>query len=472
MPIPILTIEQMRQWEQATWAAGKNEWAVIEQVGERLSRRLLQRTRPGARILIVSGRGHNGEDARAITPHLKEREIRLVQINDPSRDLGSLERGLAWAPDWIVDGLFGIGLNRPLDEAWQTCIQRINASRASVLSVDVPSGLNAATGEVMGAAIQATLTVTVGAPKVGLLTPEAWRWTGVLDVEPDIGLILPCPVSSDQQWTLPEDFAGFPSPRPLNAHKGYFGHLVIVAGSVGYHGASVLAARGAQRAQPGLISLWTMPETYVPVAAQLQAVMVHPWEGETPNWPERTSAFLFGPGLAAVPEDHPMRRVFREIWDTAPVPVIVDASALDWVPEGRFSSGALRVITPHPGEAARMLRTEVSKIQQDRPAAVRELSRRFGNCWVVLKGRFTLIGRAEGPIFWNPTGNPYLAQGGAGDVLAGYLAGWLAQPEIAQKDAERAIRFAVWEHGAAADRLMISPRPWTPEDLIFELGNR
>ena len=152
------------------------------------------------------------------------------------------------------------------------------------------------------------------------------------------------------------------------------------------------------------------------------------------------------------------------------LPVIVDASALDWLSVGASAKNAIRVLTPHPGEAARLLNVPKQQIQANRPQAVREISRRFGNCWVVLKGHQTLVGRSEGQIFVNPSGNPHLAQGGSGDALAGYLAGLLAQRPL-QADVGKLIRYAVWQHGAAADKLQAARANWVVEDLIGELGN-
>jgi NAD(P)H-hydrate epimerase len=230
----------------------------------------------------------------------------------------------------------------------------------------------------------------------------------------------------------------------------------------------VLAARAAQRAQPGLITLLTSAEVYVPVASQLQAVMVCAFDtGEPP--PTGTTALLFGPGLAAGRVRPHVAPQLVEAWTHAPLPVVVDASALDWLPESAVAGDAIRVITPHPGEAARLLQTTTSEVQRDRPAAVRALSRRFGNCWVVLKGQHTLIGRGDGSLFVNSSGNPHLAQGGSGDALAGYLAGLLAQPAL-QEEALTTIRFAVWQHGAAADRLQTRGARWVVEELVDALG--
>jgi NAD(P)H-hydrate epimerase len=148
---------------------------------------------------------------------------------------------------------------------------------------------------------------------------------------------------------------------------------------------------------------------------------------------------------------------------------VADASALDWLPLDPVPKNALRVITPHPGEAARLLRTTPQQVQANRLNTLRNVSRRFGNAWVVLKGHQTLIGRSSGDVYVNSSGNPHLAQGGSGDVLAGYLAGLLAQPEL-RADLLQTIRYAVWQHGAAADRLQALRPNWVVEDLVEAVG--
>ena len=268
---------------------------------------------------------------------------------------------------------------------------------------------------------------------------------------------------------MPGDFFGYPPRRPVTGHKGTFGHLVILAGSVGYHGAAVLATRAALRARPGLVTLSTTEATYAAVAAQTQAAMVHPWRPGG-RLPDSASAFLVGPGLAAPDLSPDHRAEVRFLWENSPLPVIADASALDWLPPGNVRAGALRFLTPHPGEAARRLGTTAAAVQADRPAAVRELSRRFGDAWVVLKGHQTIIGRTGPEIFYNGSGNPGLAQGGSGDVLAGYLGGLLAQP-VLQADPLTALRCGVWQHGATADWLAESqPANWTIAELVEQIG--
>ena len=224
-----------------------------------------------------------------------------------------------------------------------------------------------------------------------------------------------------------------------------------MAGSLGYHGAAVLAARGAQRAQPGLITLFTQEISLSRRRAAIAGGDGQYLEAGT-EIAGLDDAILIGPGLAAPDMADEMKTFTRHLWRDSKLPVVVDASALDWLlPPRAFPKNALRVITPHPGEAARLLSTTAQQVQANRSHALRNISRRFGNCWVVLKGHQTLIGRSTGEIFVNPSGNPHLAQGGSGDVLAGFIAGLLAQPAL-QADAGKTIRYAVWQHGTRQTR--------------------
>ncbi len=468
MPLPVLSVAQVREWENATWAAGRSKQEVIANVGRCLAARALRLTRAGDRILLLAGAGHNGDDARAARTHLAQREVELCDVLDPARDIGRVKAALARKPALVLDGLFGIGLNRPLSSEWIALIDAVNGSRAPVLAVDVPSGLDADTGRTYGSTVRAWITLTVGVPKAGLLRQPAWDCAGRVEVAPDIGL-LPCDIKTELQWALPADFEGFPPRRQAASHKGSFGHLAIVAGSHGFHGAAVLAARGAQRAQPGLITLHTTESAYLPAASQLQAVMVRLCE------PKRKlegpwSAILVGPGLAGAEIPNSVRDLTRQLWCDSLLPMVVDASALDWLPDEGGPKNSLRVITPHPGEASRLLGVASAQVQADRPAALSALSAKFGSCWVVLKGHQTLVGRAGGPVSVNSSGNPHLAQGGSGDVLSGYLAGLLAQRTLAA-DAFLTLRYAVWQHGATADSLQTSRRSWTIEDLVEAIGS-
>ncbi len=467
MPLPIISVGQMRAWEKETWAGGQTEAEVIRRVAVAVAREALRLTAAGDSILILAGKGHNGDDARAAQERMPGRRVEVLNLIEPAADLPQLERLLSSRPSLVIDALFGIGLNRPLSSAWVALIERLNAARLRVLAVDVPSGLNAETGRPEGAAVQATVTLTVGAPKTGMLAASAWPFVGRLEVANDVGLA-PCRIASELQWTQAEDFHSFPSARAVASHKGTYGHLAILAGSLGFHGAAVLASRGAQRAQPGLVTLYTLPSVYTVVASQCQAVMVHPWCNDV-TLPGAYDAVLFGPGLAAPEDPEALQSRVRELWQRLEVPVIVDASALAWLPQGPVADQALRVLTPHPGEAARLLGVDSHAVQADRVKAVRDLSQRYGNAWVVLKGHQTLIGRSAGEIYVNCSGNPHLAQGGSGDVLSGYIAGLLTQPAL-QGDPLASIRYGVWQHGAAADHLQATRPNWVVEDLYQSLG--
>jgi len=483
MPIPVVSVAQMREWEAATWATGQTEAEVIRRVGTVLASRLLCLTRPGDRILVLAGKGHNGDDARAAFQAVsneptgdyqrwQERLVQVLNVTDPSADLPRLRRALADGPAWIVDALFGIGLNRPLSQDWIQFIDTINSTAECILAVDVPSGLNAENGQHFGTSIVADVTLTVGAPKLGMIKPEAADYVGKLEVAADVGLdarwLAGISSTAELSCTTGGEFRAFPPRRKRNTHKGSYGHLAILAGSSGFHGAAVLATRGAQRAQPGLITLFAHGPAYLPIAAQTQAVMVSGWR-VPPKLPASYDAVLVGPGLAAPEVRDAISQATRHLWCSAECPVVVDASALDWVPLEAPARNAIRILTPHPGEAARMLRSTVPRVEADRPAAVRNLSRRYGNAWVILKGHQTLVGRSTGPILLNTSGNPQLAQGGSGDLLAGFIAGLVAQRAL-REDVLTLLAYAVWQHGAAADRLQTRRRGWTIEELSVELG--
>ena len=227
----------------------------------------------------------------------------------------------------------------------------------------------------------------------------------------------------------------------------------------------------AQRAQPGLITLFTQESVYHVTAAQLQSVMVDLWTPDL-KLPDTMTAVLVGPGLAAPGLAEVMTpTTTRRIWRDSLLPVVVDASTLDWLPMGATARNAVRVAHAASWRGGPLAQRATSQqVQMNRPQAVREISRRYGNCWVVLKGHQTLVGRSEGEIFVNPSGNPHLAQGGSGDALAGYLAGLLAQrPLLADVGpVDPFCRLAARRGG----RQIAGGRAnWVVEDLIGELGN-
>ena len=470
--MPFTSVAQMRDWENNSWQNGVNPQAVIDQVGRKISNTLHQCAQPGDSILILTGKGHNGDDGRAALPHLKRFRAELIQIHSIENDLPLVLESIQRKPGWIVDALFGIGLNRPLSESWCRAIQAINQSGSKILAVDIPSGLNGDTGEPMGAAVKSTITLTIGAPKIGLLNARARPYVGRLELADDIGLI-GRPEASGVDWVLSKDLENYPPSRDSFSHKGTYGHLGIVAGSQGFHGAGILAARAAQRAQPGLITLITQPEVYPVSAGQLQAVMVDCWSEHSDLF-RKVDALLVGPGLASNSIPDSLKDWFRQQWRSFQGPVVADASALDWLSgesgNKNNSNPHLRIITPHPAEASRMLQCSIADVESNRTESLRKLSQTFNHCWVVLKGAQTLIGNSEGAIRVNSTGNPHLAQGGSGDVLGGYLAGLVVQPFL-QQNILQTLSFAVWQHGKTADELCKLRRNWVVEDLAAEIGN-
>src|SRR3954469_11707603 len=238
MALPVITVEEMRAWEEASWRAGRKEREVIETVGRIVAERALKETREGDRILVLAGKGNNGNDARAAVGHLLNRKVKLVEVKDPAAQLQEVRHLCEKRPQLVIDGLFGIGLNRALSAEWVALIEAINAAELEVLAIDVPSGLNAVTGKPEGAAIRASVTLTVGAVKRGLLEQSALDFVGRLEVAPEIGLV-PCPVdarNAELLWSVESDFVKFQRMRrPVSSHKGTFGHLAILAGSQGYH---------------------------------------------------------------------------------------------------------------------------------------------------------------------------------------------------------------------------------------------
>ena len=479
---PILSFEEMRRWEELSWEKGICQKEVIYQAGMAIGKAALKwiQKEGKKRVLVLAGPGHNGDDARVAAEYLSDfTTVQLLDVKKAEeglRQLKSIFSSSASAPEVIVDGLFGIGLSRPLEGAWLEIVKIVNTLRLPVLSVDTPSGLNAE-GIPLPEAVHAVSTLTLGAPKKSLTSSKAADYTGRIEVLTSIGLA-EYPEDSDMYWLEESDFKELFPARALNSHKGSHGHLLILAGSQGYHGAAVLAAKAASAGGPGLITVCVQPDVYIPVASQLQVQMVHPWRE---NWemPESVTAILVGPGLAADNIPNAFWQWVSSLWLNSPLPVIADASALERLPHGKTSG--IRFITPHPGEAARCLHTVTEKVQGDRSWALRKLSQQYGGSTVVLKGYQTLIGAERGKILLNPTGTPSLAQGGIGDVLAGFLGGLLAHSGQKESTFSQKTAFAVYRHGLAAETLDQKTRQrfkglegslygkWTAEDLIQEL---
>lgn len=465
MPLPILSVAEVRDWENRTWGAGVAVESVMDRAGQAIARLAMRLTQSGDRILLLAGKGNNGGDTRIAAEYLSDRNSAVVGIEDPGDSLGQLKESLGANPALIVDGLFGIGLNRDLSIEWQKIIAQINSAGVPVLSIDCPSGLDADTGHHRGAAVKAAVTLALGSVKAGLLAASATEHIGRLRVASDIGLVNPAP-EAGSYWVAEGDMRGVRSKRCENSHKGDHGYVAIIAGSTGYHGAALLAARASLRAQPGLVSVYT--PAYQPVAAQCQSVMVHPWGKESIEPLSRATALVAGPGLAAPHIEETLRNTVRNLWEHSNNPMLIDASALRWIRECKPNTEAFRLLTPHPGEAAMLLDCSVSEIESDRLSAARNIADRYRST-VILKGRHTVMAQSTGPALVNSTGNAGLAQGGSGDVLAGYIGGLLAQPEFKGREIQAAM-YAVWKHGWAADQLSVDEGYWGMDDLIEQLG--
>ena len=441
-------------------------------------------------IRFVAGRGNNGGDAFAAACRLKERnfdvEVWLAsEVSSVSGDalkhlarLRSARIPLEELPtkeDWddelnaddlsgcvIVDGVLGTGIRGPARGPAAGAIGYINAMsrRNFVVSIDIPSGLDADTGEALGDAVCADVTVTMGLPKTGLVQPRAVEHVGVVEVH-DIGIppSLWQGMRSEVELVTHSDFNETLKRRPRISHKGNYGHLLIIAGSAGHWGAAGLACLGAACSGAGLITA-LVPERATAFALSLAPeVMVYGGleneaGGLKPDalerlgrFPDAFSAVLVGPGMSAHPDT---LKLVQKVLDSTAVPVVLDADALNSL-AGRIESlrmhGKRLVLTPHPGEMARLLGCAAQDVQSDRFAAARRAVEASGAV-VALKGAGTVVAGPGTALHVNLTGNPGMARGGMGDVLAGFMAGLAAQG-IAPFDAAR---LAVYLHGRAADQ--------------------
>ena len=359
--------------------------------------------------------------------------------------------------DLIVDALFGTGLSRELDTYYKDIITAINGSPALVVAVDIPSGINADTGQSMGAAVRAVETVTFALPKNGHYLYPGAGCTGRLTVV-DIGIPQELYAGLKNCVLTPAVVRPLLVDRPADSHKGTFGSVLLVAGSAGMSGAAVLAARAALRGGCGLLYAAVPACIRTVLAAQVpEAITVAlPEAAEGSLLPESAAllqerwatchAVAVGPGWTQATE---LQSLLNDIITECPLPLVIDADGLNLLagmPDALARRTAPVVLTPHPGEAARLLGVKTKDIQADRFGSARRLARRF-HATVVLKGAHTVVAEPDGTIAVNTTGNSGLATAGSGDVLTGLLAALLAQG----LDTASAARLAVFLHGLAGD---------------------
>ncbi|MCF8178283.1 MAG: NAD(P)H-hydrate dehydratase [Sulfuritalea sp.] len=397
-----------------------------------IARRLLKGSR--APVLVLAGPGNNGGDAQIMARVLKQQGIAVVVVT-PGGKVPDGNYGL------VVDGLFGIGLARPISGAYAELIARINAFTGPVLALDIPSGLDGDSGRVLGIAVRATHTISFIGGKPGLFTLDGPDHCGDVSVV-DLGLQL-----DEFSGALlgAEDFRQCLQPRAHNSHKGSYGSLAVIGGASGMSGAALLAARAALKLGTGRVFVGLLHALPVdPVQPELMLRSID--DALT----QATSAVV-GPGLgvsdAAVDS---LRRVA-----SADFSLLIDADALNLLAAHPILAKhmarrtAPTLMTPHPAEAARLLATSTEAVQADRVAAALELAQRF-QAHVALKGCGTVVADPDGRWRINTSGNPGLASAGSGDVLAGMAGALLAQ----NWPAGAALCAAVHLHGAAADALV------------------
>jgi NAD(P)H-hydrate epimerase len=344
----------------------------------------------------------------------------------------------------LVDALLGTGLARPVEGDYRLAIERLNQHDAPVLAADIPSGLHADSGRVLGAAVEADTTVTFIGRKRGLYTGAGVRCTGHLEFDGlEVAADIHASQSAEVQLIERPPLGPLAGARAADAHTGDFGHVLVVGGNHGMGGAARLAAEAAARCGAGLVSVACRGVNVTGLNAGRYELMVHAVRQAAELDPllSRASVVLVGPGLG---QDRWSRQLFERVV-AAKLPLVVDADALNLLSRDPLSR-ANWILTPHPGEAGRLLQRATSTVQQDRFAAIQQLVDRYKGV-VVLKGAGSLISEGRGPVRLSDRGNPGMASGGMGDVLSGVLAALLAQG-LSLFEAASA---AVWLHGKAAD---------------------
>jgi NAD(P)H-hydrate epimerase len=481
----VVTADEMRALDQWTIAHGTPGHVLMERAGRGALAvlRPLLRGRRGP-VLVVCGRGNNGGDGFVMARLLRRagRRAEVWLTAPPERVQGDAARMLrAWrqgggrihplldADDVrafaarlekaaaVVDAIFGTGLRSAVREPAAGAIAAINAADVPVLAVDVASGLSSDTGQALGAAVRASATATFGQRKIGQCLYPGLLYGGAVTVV-DIGIPDAALAAVAPRGALLEAGAvgGWLRARPRDSHKGTFGHVVVLAGSRGKLGAALLAAEGVVRAGAGLITL-VVPETLQPLAeGRVPEVMTHglPDVGgafaaaactHVEATVEGRAAVVCGPGLGV---GDGARALVRRVLERTTAPVVLDADGLNAVAGSQVlhHRQAPTVVTPHPGEMSRLAGVDTAAVQADRPGTARRFASEAGVI-CILKGARTIVAGPDGRLAICPTGNPGLASGGSGDVLAGVVGGLLAQG----LPAFEAAALGSYVHGAAAD---------------------
>jgi hydroxyethylthiazole kinase-like uncharacterized protein yjeF len=437
MSQPIYLTADIRRIEQA---AGEVAPPLMERAGAAAAE-LAEKIVAGKDILVLAGPGNNGGDARIAAARLQEKFFRVAVAGSP----GEIPADRTW--DLVIDGLFGIGLARNITGEYATLVEYANRQRCPVLALDVPSGIQSDTGQVLGCAVRATHTLTFIALKPGLLTLGGPDHSGEVSVA-DLGLDVP-KLQRPSAWVAgPELFEGVPRRRPRDFHKGAAGSVGILGGARGMTGAALLAGRAALKLGAGRIYVGLLEPLAVDAAAP-ELMLRHADDVLGLD----LDAIVAGPGLGRT--DHSATLVGAVL--AAEMPCVLDADALNLMADDKDlrlaceRRSADTLLTPHPAEAGRLLGLSTEQVQADRLAAVRALSKRY-NAHAVLKGNGSLVVAHDGHLFINRSGNPGMASAGMGDVLSGILGALLAQ----HYPGEVALALGVHLHGCAADELAAS----------------
>ena len=427
---------------------------------------LRQRWPDARRVRVVCGAGNNGGDGFVVARLASEAglQVSVALLGDPTRLRGDAAlafedwrgaggeldatplHGLAVNVDVAVDALFGTGLDRALHGRALEAVETLNRTRVPVLALDMPSGLHADSGAVMGAAVQADATVSFISLKPGTLTGEGPSHCGRVHFaslgvpQAVLDAVRPVAVRTDL-----ERCRGWLARRTRSAHKGHFGHVLVVGGEHGHGGAVRLAAEAAARSGAGLVSVATRERHVAALLAGRPELMVHAIAEAAELDPllAQASVIAIGPGLG---QSAWGRAMLEKVLAADECPMVLDADALNLL-AGRELRRSHWVLTPHPGEAGRLLGSDGATVQQDRFAAASGVLARYGGC-VVLKGAGTLIADDQGVPRLCSEGNPGMATGGMGDVLCGVIAALLAQG----LPPSRAAELGVAVHARAADR--------------------
>lgn len=468
----------IRQLEQTAQEHGHSD--LMERAGlaaAELARKIIGEN---AGILIVAGPGNNGGDALVAARHLKSWWFRVTVVmageaaKQPADAAAALRSWLdageevhdaipaegSW--DLVIDGLFGIGLERNLSKRYLDLVRHINRLKLPVLSLDMPSGLDADTGQVFGEAVCAAHTLTFIALKPGLLTAYGPDCCGKLHLD-TLGLT-PDALPPPQGRLLDETLMGALPMRPRDTHKGMLGNTGVLGGANTMCGAALLAGRAALKGGAGLVYVAPLAEQ-APVVDLTQPELMLCSPGQLLA-KEHLRSLVLGPGLGQTGMAGGLLKRALE----GKTQLVLDADALNLIAATPILQNLLQarnnhdILTPHPAEAGRLLGVGAHDIQQDRITAAKQLAQRF-NCLVLIKGAGSVCATPDGRWFINPTGNPGLSSAGMGDALAG-LIGALVTQRMAP---EEALLLAVYLHGAAADALVeqgIGPVGMTASDVI------